>query len=263
MLHAECWVGMKLGRRDEDTHDFNSWCSKLGTHFESWYTSPLFSRCSTVDPFRLNSAHHLYALAGSAGKGGCSHNVYRGRLHSRMFWVPSRLVIWDPKCSLYFLRVTWPSQQPPVWLWAGFQSGSDPESSLFLFQNEVQRIALSLGHDGMLAAFLELLFCLTRVEAAVTLQKKKHTCGKALHTLKPFQMAMSCWVGCLCAVLHSSCPWLRKSLRPALFSVGGAGSHQGPPCLRFSVLRRLTQKDSREENLSWVASFSANLPSTD
>lgn len=49
------------------------------------------------------------------------------------------------------------------------QSGSDPESSLFLFQNEVQSIALSLGHDGMLAAFLELLFCLTRVEAAVTL----------------------------------------------------------------------------------------------
>lgn len=25
--------------------------------------TPLFSRCSTVDPFRLNSAHHLYALA--------------------------------------------------------------------------------------------------------------------------------------------------------------------------------------------------------
>lgn len=51
----------------------------------------------------------------------------------------------------------------------------------------------------MLAAFLELLFCLTCVEAAVTLRMNKHTCGKAFHTLKPFQIAMSCWVGCLYA----------------------------------------------------------------
>lgn len=69
----------------------------------------------------------------------------------------------------------------------------------FFFLNEVQSGALSLGHDGMLAAFLELLFCLTCVEAAVTLRMNKHTCGKAFHTLKPFQMAMSCWVGCLYA----------------------------------------------------------------
>lgn len=195
-----CWN--RIGKeRWKYTLNLNSRCPKLGTHFES--VTHLSSHVAAQwIPLGLILRTTASVRTGWVGKGRCSHNVYRGRLHSRMLWVPPRLVICNPNA-----RCTSSG-------WHGQVSSHLCDSELaftvrlartqslhffFFFLNEVQSGALSLGHDGMLAAFLELLFCLTCVEAAVTLRMNKHTCGKAFHTLKPFQMAMSCWVGCLYA----------------------------------------------------------------
>lgn len=221
-----CWN--RIGKEKwKYTLNLNSRCPKLGTHFESvtHFSSHVAAQWIPLGLILRTTAS---VRTGWVGKGRCSHNVYRGRLHSRMLWVPPRLVICNPNA-----RCTSSG-------WHGQVSSHLCDSELaftvrlartqslhFFFFSKWSPKRSSLSRAWWNACGLPWTSFLSHMcrSCSDLANEQAHMWESVLHseTFPDGHVLLGGLPVC------SASPWLRKCLGSALFTVGGAGSHQGPP----------------------------------
>lgn len=215
----------KIEERWRCTLNLNSPCPKFGTHFES---GTHLSSHVAAQWIPLGLILHTICTHWLGWEGALLTQCIQRQIAQLYVLGASKACDLESKCLLYFLRVTWPSQQPPVWLWAGFHSQARTQSLHFFFffskwspkQSSLSRAwwnACSLPWTSLLSHTCR-SFCDLANEQAHMWESVPHS-----ETFPDGHVLLGGLPVC------STSPWLRKSLGSALFTVGGAGSHQGPP----------------------------------